>query len=192
MVLQSENRMGVEEYLRMERETPGKRDFLDGEVFDMTGGSRAHNLIAGNIFASFHRQLRRREPCEVYMNDMRVKVEFGELYTYPDVVLTCESPEMEDEHFDTLLNPQVIVEVLSPSTEAYDRGLKFENFRSLQTLCDYLLVHQNKIHIEHFVRQEGNQWVLSEWRKSSDTIEIDSVGCQLKLAEVYEKTNLSE
>ncbi|MFW6241024.1 MAG: Uma2 family endonuclease [Thermodesulfobacteriota bacterium] len=192
MALQSEKRMTAEEYLRMERETPGKRDFLNGEVFDMTGGSRAHNLIAGNIFASFHRQLRRREPCEVYMNDMRVKVEFGELYTYPDIVVACESPEMEDEHFDTLLNPQVIVEVLSPSTEAYDRGLKFEHFRSLQSLRDYLLVHQNKVHVEHFVRREGNQWVLSERRKSSDTIEIDSVGCQLNLAEVYEKTNLPE
>jgi Uma2 family endonuclease len=86
----------------------------------------------------------------------------------------------------------VIVEVLSPSTEAYDRGLKFEHFRSLESFRDYLLVHQNKVHVEHFARREGNQWVLSEWRKPPDTIKIDSVGCQLNLAEIYEKTNLSE
>lgn len=190
MALRPERRTTVEEYLRMERESEGKRDYLNGEVFDMTGGSRFHNLISGNIFASFHRQLRNRKECEVFVNDMRVKVEASGLYTYPDVAVTCEPARLEDEHRDTLLNPMVIVEVLSPSTEAYDRGLKFEHYRSQESLCDYLLVHQDKVHADHFIREEGNRWVFSEWKTLADILEIVSIGCTLSLEDVYEKTDV--
>jgi Uma2 family endonuclease len=117
-----------EEYLARERMAEAKSEYRDGEAYAMAGASRAHNLITGNIFAQFHAALRNR-PCETYMNDMRVKVAKSRLYTYPDVVVVCGEPRFEDSKGDVLLNPTVIVEVLSPSTASYDRGDKFFHYR---------------------------------------------------------------
>lgn len=179
-----------EEYLEIEREADYRSEYFDGEIFAMSGATRNHNLIGGNIFADLHGQLRNRK-CEVYMNDMRVKVSPTGLYTYPDVVVVCDRPRFDDKQNDTLLNPDVIIEVLSESTEAYDRGAKFGHYRTLDSFSEYLLVHQDKCHIEHYVRQPGNTWLLSEYKNPGDIIEIKAVQCTLKLEAVYEKTDIS-
>ncbi|MCG9129442.1 Uma2 family endonuclease, partial [Candidatus Poribacteria bacterium] len=136
-----------EEYLIKERSADFKSEYRDGDIVAMPGASRQHNLITVNISSGLHIQLIDRS-CEVYTNDMRVKVSDTGLYTYPDVVVVCEEPNFEDNNFDTLLNPTVIVEVLSPSTETYDRNEKFTSYQTLESLQEYILVSQNNKVVE--------------------------------------------
>ena len=173
------------EYLALERRAREKSEYVNGRIYAMSGASRLHNLIAGNIFGELRAQLRGR-PCEIYTNDMRVKVQRTGMYTYPDVVALCEEPRLEDGEFDTLLNPSVIVEVLSPSTESYDRGEKFAHYRRLDSLREYVLVAQVTRRVEHF-RREGDSWVLTEISASDGELTLSSIGCALKLTEIYER-----
>jgi len=187
MSLQPEKKyINSEEYLEAERKAEFRSEYFDGEIFAMSGASRKHNLISGNIFAAIHRQIRNRN-CEAYSSDMRVKVSSTGLYTYPDVVIVCGEPLFDDSHLDTLLNPAVIIEVLSESTENYDRGEKFKNYRTLESLSDYLLVAQNIVSVEHYIRQKNNQWLFSEYKDMEDIIRIDSIACELMIKEIYEK-----
>src|SRR5579862_428057 len=166
-----------EEYLEIERKAEFKSEYYQGEMFAMAGARRAHNLLAGNAFAELHGQLRRR-PCEVYSNDMRVCVSATGLYTYPDVVVACETPRfLEDAVPDTLVNPTVIIEVLSANTEAYDRGKKFDHYRALESLREYLLVSSDRVQIERYSRQSGGQWLLTAVNRLEDSIELESAGC---------------
>ncbi|MBI5591340.1 MAG: Uma2 family endonuclease [Deltaproteobacteria bacterium] len=178
-----------EEYLKMERDAACKSEYFNGEIFAMTGASRKHNLIAGSVYSSIYTQLRKRE-CEAYANDMRVKVPSTGLYTYPDIVVVCSPPLFDDVLSDTLLNPDVIVEVLSQSTEAYDRGDKFQNYRALPSLSEYILVHQDTRHVEHYARQPDSSWRFLEYFKPEDGFQIRSIGCALKLEEIYEKVDM--
>ena len=183
-------RLTPEEYLAIERESEIRHQFYDGEMFAMSGASREHNLIAWNIGAALHGQLKDRA-CEAYSNDMRVKVDPTGLYTYPDIMVVCDEPKFEDEHVDTLLNPQVIFEVLSKATESYDRGKKFEHYRQLESLMDYLLVSQDEPHIEHFAKNVDGQWVLSEATGLDAAIELPTIHCQLALGDVYAKVKFT-
>jgi Uma2 family endonuclease len=176
----------VEEYLAGERSSTCKHEYYAGEVFAMAGGTEQHNLIGGNIFASLHQQLRKRS-CNTYSSDMRVTIPSTDLYTYPDVTVVCGKAQFEDDHHDTLLNPTVIVEVLSSSTEMYDRGKKFQNYRTLASLQEYLLVAQDEYRIEHFIRQPDGQWLLSEAKELEAIVILPSIACQLALVDVYEK-----
>ena len=173
------------EYLVLERKATTKSEYLNGRVYAMVGASREHNLIAVNMASELHGQLRER-PCETYINDMRVKIAPAGLYTYPDVVVVCEKPRFEDADLDTLLNPTVLIEVLSPSTEAYDRGEKFAHYRRLESLREYLLVAQNRVCVERYFRQ-GAQWLLTEFSARDDEIDLVSIGCQLSLRAIYAK-----
>ncbi|EDN67283.1 protein of unknown function DUF820 [Beggiatoa sp. PS] len=175
-----------ENYLAKERQAKYKSEYFDGEIFAMSGASEAHNLISGNIFAELHAVFKKR-PCKVYNNDMRVKVSPTSLYTYPDIIALCDKPRFDDEQKDTLLNPTVIIEVLSDSTANYDRGTKFKHYRTLDSLKEYLLMAQDKCHIEHYVRQINNQWVLSETNNLQETIDLPSIDSRLALTEVYDK-----
>jgi Uma2 family endonuclease len=175
-----------EDYLARERKAKYKSEYFDGEIFAMSGASEAHNLISGNIFAELHAQLKKRS-CKVYNNDMRVKVSPSGLYTYPDIIALCDKARFDDEQKDTLLNPTVIIEVLSDSTANYDRGTKFKHYRTLDSLKEYLLIAQDEYHIEHYVRQINNQWVLSETNNLQETIDLPSIDCCLTLTEVYDK-----
>jgi len=175
-----------EEYLAQERRAEYKREYFKGEIFAMAGASREHNLIAGNLSRELGNQLRDR-PCEVYQSDMRVKVSSTGLYTYPDVVVVCGEPRFEDAEADTLLNPTVLFEVLSETTENYDRGKKFEHYRALPSLQEYVLVAQEKCHVEQFTRQPGNRWLLWETDDLEGTLNLPSIGCELKLTDVYAK-----
>jgi len=175
-----------EEYLTIEREAEFKSEYFDGEMFAMTGASRKHNLIAVNVVANLYNQLKKTH-CEVYTNDMRVKVSPTGLYTYPDIVIVCDTPQFEDSESDTLINPLVIIEILSPSTESYDRGKKFENYRTLPSLAEYIMIAQNRRYIEHYIRKSDNTWLFSETRDMADEVQIASVECVLSLEEMYAK-----
>ncbi len=171
-------------YLELERIAQTRSEFYCGEMFAMTGASRTHNRISLNVARRIDEQFDGR-PCEVYQSDMRVKVSASGLYTYPDVVATCDAPQFEDEEVDTLLNPQVIVEVLSDSTEAYDRGTKFGHYRKLDSLQEYVLISQESARVERYTRQPDGQWLLWSTEEMSDTLAISSIGCTLKLADIY-------
>lgn len=173
------------EYLALERASETRSELVNGQILAMTGASRAHNLIAANILAALHGQLKGR-PCEAYQSDMRVKVSPTGLYTYPDVVVVCGQPQLEDEYGDTLLNPTLLVEVLSPSSEAYDRGEKFAHYRRLESLREYLIVAQDQPRIERYVR-DGEHWVLTEASGLDAALDLTSIGCRLALADVYDK-----
>jgi Uma2 family endonuclease len=180
-----------EEYLALEREAEYKSEYFNGEIFAMTGASRRHDLIAVNILASLHGQLKNRS-CEIYPSDMRVKVSPAGLYTYPDVSIVCGEPLFDGKQKDTLLNPTVLVEVLSKSTASYDRGEKFEQYRKLDSLTDYLVVAQNKYHVEHYTRQPDSRWLLSETEDLQQTIHLSSIECDLALADIYDKVEVDK
>jgi Uma2 family endonuclease len=174
-----------QEYLRFERASQIKHEFLNGDIFAMTGASRAHNLIATNVSGRLMLQLDAR-PCEVYQADMRVRVSATGLYTYPDVVVVCGTPQFEDKEMDTLLNPTVIIEVLSPSTEAYDRGKKFEHYRTIPSLQEYVLIVQNEAHIDLYRRQE-KAWELHDVTGLNAELTFISLSRSLDMSLVYRK-----
>ena len=179
-----------EEYLAKERKADDKSEYFQGETFAISGASREHNLIAGNINREAGNQLRNR-PCEVYQSDMRVKVSRTGLYTYPDVVIACGKPQFEDAEVDTLLNPTVLFEVLSETTEDYDRGKNSAHYRTLPSLQEYVLVAQDKCHVEQFTRQPDNRWLLWETDDLESVLNLPSVSCQLKLTDVYAKVTFA-
>jgi Uma2 family endonuclease len=174
-----------EEYLELERAAVYKSEYVNGRIYAMSGASREHNLIAFNLSAEIRTQLKSR-PCEAYGSDMRVHIPDTTMYTYPDMSIVCGEPQFADSHVDTLLNPTVLMEVLSPSTEGYDRGEKFAHYRRLASLQEYLLVSQTRARIERFVRQ-GMNWVLTEYDGLDATVPLRAIDCSLALREVYDK-----
>lgn len=182
--------MTPEEYLAIERASEYRHEYYQGEITDMAGASREHNLIVGTIYARLYMHLLGRH-CEIYVNDMRVKVTAAGLYTYPDIVAVAGKPQFEDNEIDTLLNPTVIIEVLSDSTEEYDRGKKFARYRKLNSLTDYLLIDQDRMHVEQFTRQQNDTWLFSEAEQPTAVIRLASIDSELQLATIYEKVNLS-
>jgi len=176
----------VEQYLDLERNSlEGKCEFVDGQIFAMAGASREHNLIGVNIVRELSNQLKGR-PCEAYANDMRVKAAEAKGYHYPDIAVVCGKPEFEDGQMDTLLNPAVLVEILSSSTEAYDRGDKFAGYRKIHSVQEYILVSQDKPLIERYVRQ-GDAWILTETSGLDGMVNLESIGCVLAMSEVYDR-----
>lgn len=177
--------MTTAEYLELERKAEIKSEYIAGRMYAMSGVSRRHSLITGNLHIEIGLQMRGRD-CEVHMADMRVKVSPTGMYTYPDIVAVCGEARFEDEHIDTLLNPTVIVEVLSESTEAYDRGEKFAQYRRLDSVREYVLVAQNKIRVEHY-RREGEEWILSEISDPEGILHLPSIDCHVGVGAIYEK-----
>lgn len=180
-----------EEYLAFDRASTTKYEYYNGRIYAMTGAKEPHNLINGNTLATLHSQLRQK-PCRIYASDMRVKVTKTGLNTYPDIVIICGQPQFTDSTRDTVTNPVVIIEILSDSTERYDRGTKFQNYRTIDTLRDYILIAQDHHHIEHFSRQDGGLWVLQEATSDTDSIRILSIECTLSVQDVYEKVEFEQ
>ncbi len=178
-----------QEYLARERQAETKSEYLAGQVFALAGATERHILITGNVFAALHAQLRSR-PCRVYSNDMRTKVGPARFYTYPDIVVVCGEPQFEDARRDTLLNPILIMEVLSPSTEGYDRGKKFELYRKLDTFVEYLLVAQDRHFLELHSRRPDGTWLMHETTNLDDVLQLESIGCRLPVRDVYERVEL--
>ncbi len=179
-----------EQYLEIERAAEFKSEYFAGEMFAMAGAVRTHNLLAINAAREISTQLRKRS-YEAYAADMRVLVPATGLYTYPDLVAVCGERKVLDSKQDTLLNPNLIVEVLSPTTEAYDRGRKFEHYRSIESLREYLLVASDRIHADLFVRQPDGRWLLTSAGTLEDSLELQSVDCRLNLADLYEKVEFT-
>jgi Uma2 family endonuclease len=176
-----------EEYLELERRAEFRSEYYKGEMFAMAGAGRRHVLIVTNLVSALSQKLRKR-PCEVYSTDMRLRVSPSGLYTYPDVLVACGEPQFSDDRQDTLLNPVLIVEVLSDSTQDYDRGRKFEHYRTLPSLVEYLTVTQDRTHVEHWSRPD-NLWQLAEYASLTETIHLASIDTVLPLAEVYDKVD---
>ncbi len=184
-----------EEYITLERKAIPDADtvrseYVNGEIIAMSGASFAHNLITYNISGELRTRLR-GSGCLAFANEMRVSIPSVKSYFYPDVGVVCGEPRFEDDVFDSLLNPIVIVEVLSPSTEAYDRGEKFSHYRQLQSLREYILVSQDKIHIDHYVRH-AEKWVLTDFQKLEQLLPLTSIQCELPLHEIYTSVTFPE
>lgn len=183
------HRYTVAEYLALERARDFRSEFYRGEMFAMVGGSMAHSLIAANLIGELRNALKHR-PCRVFTTDMRIECPSG-LFTYPDVSVVCGEPQLRDDHRDTLQNPLLIAEVLSESTEAYDRGRKFELYRSIPSLLDYLLVPQDRACIQRFSRPGADSpWMVTVIDGLEAVIPIPSLAVTLPMAEIYAKVDL--
>jgi Uma2 family endonuclease len=181
---QTTPRLTEAEYLRIERAADFKSEFFDGEMFAMAGGSLEHSLIATNIAGEFRSRLKGRD-CIAFNADLRIKIETTGLNTYPDLSIICGPAQLVEGSNDTATNPTVIVEVLSDSTEAYDRGKKFEHYRQIPTLREYILVSQEEPRIEQFIRQEDGRWILSEASGLETSLDVPSLGIAVALREIF-------
>ena len=179
-----------EEYLAWERKAPFKNEYLAGQVLAMSGASRAHNLITGNVFNGLYNQLINRD-CEAYTGEMRVKANPLTSYFYPDVAVVCDEPRFEDDVFDTLLNPTVVVEVLFRSTAAYDKGEKFEAYKQIASLQEYVLVSQDRVNVERHFRL-GTQWKVLEFQELADVLPLESIRCELSLGHIYRRVKWTD
>lgn len=177
--------MTPEDYLKFERAREDRHEYFDGEVVALNGSTYSHSLIVGNTGANLHGQLRYSN-FEIFMVAVRVKTPSG-LYCYPDVVVASDDASLEDSENDTLLDAVVVIEVLSPSTEGYDHGRKFQHYRTIKSLQEYVLIAQDSVRVERYVRQPNEEWVFSETADINATLELTSIQCQLALADVYEK-----
>ena len=183
--LAAETLLTPEEYLALERKAIVKSEYLSGQIVAMSGASLAHTRITADIVTELNIQLRGQE-CEVISNDMRVKTGPKGAYFYPDIVVFCGEPQFEDNVFDTLLNPTLVIEVLSPSTEVYDKGEKFRHYQELTSLREYILVSQDRVRVEQY-RLAKTQWVQTEFRGHEDVLPLVSIGCELPLRDIYRR-----
>jgi Uma2 family endonuclease len=177
-----------EEYLEIERGADAKSEYLSGQMFAMAGASFAHNVVVRNTVVALQNRLRGGS-CQAVASDQRVQIAATHLYTYPDVVVICGPPEFTDDRLDTLTNPTVIVEVLSPSTELYDRNEKFRHYETLASLTDYILVAQTCVQVDHFARQREHQWLLSRFQAMQDIVLLPSLDVELPVASLYENVD---
>lgn len=177
-----------DEYLKRERKAAQKSEYYAGEVFAMAGATPNHNRIARNVLTELNEGLRGQK-CETFGSDQRLYIKKNGLYTYPDVMAVCGRIEFDSRDKDSITNPVLIVEVLSPSTANYDRGGKFELYRDIPTFAEYVLIHQDKIHIEHHLRDDRGRWLLTEYKESQAELPFESVGLSIPLARVYERVD---
>jgi Uma2 family endonuclease len=190
MSAQPQPRLTAEQYLAAERSAEFRHEYYNGHIYAMSGGSFQHFQIIGNVTAELHARLKKR-PCAVGSSDLRLRVSPDGLYTYPDVIVINGDPRFADERHDTLLNPALIVEVLSPTTEAYDRGFKSAQYRTVESLEEYALVSQVEPRVEVFRRQPGGHWLLSEAVGLEAVCHFESLDCAIPLSEVYAKVTFS-
>jgi Uma2 family endonuclease len=183
-------RFTPEQYLALERQAEFKSEFDNGFIEAMSGASREHSLITGNVSREIGNLFKNRS-CEVYAADMRVWIGPARQYRYPDVTAVCGKPEFQDGEFDTLLNPALIVEVLSPSTESIDRNRKFAAYRRLKSLREYVLISQYEVLVEKFAR-DGENWIYTALDNLEDTLHLISIDCDVPLKEIYAKVEFPE
>ena len=180
----------VEQYLKFERQSETRHEFYGGVLEAMAGATERHNQIASALNYTLFGQVIDR-PCEVFQADMRVRAT-ETAYFYPDLVVVCGEATYETDHRDTLVNPDVIIEVLSPSTEDFDRGRKFAAYRAIDTLRDYILVAQETMHIEHYTLRPGEGWLLREYDHPDDQIHLPAIDCTVKVRDAYRKVRFEQ
>jgi Uma2 family endonuclease len=186
----SKTYLSPQQYLALKRASDIKHEHYRGEMFAMAGAGREHNLIVVNVTSELRNQLRDRQ-CEVYAAAMRVFLPPTEDYAYPDVVVACGEPQFMDDAFDTLLNPILIVEVLSESTKDFDRGSKFAYYRQIPSLREFVAISQEQVWVEHH-RLVDREWKLVDLVRRRDFLRLESVGCEISLSEVYAKVAAEE
>lgn len=176
-----------EEYLAFERASDTKHEYLDGEIYAMAGASPTHNQICFNLAGELHLQIKGTS-CIGYTSDQKIRTDPMDLFSYPDLTIVGGEPVFHDEHQDVILNPSVIIEVLSPWTEKFDRNTKLERYQQIHALTDYILISQNRPYVEHYARQKGKrQWLFTLETDPAAEIEITSIKCKLKLADIYNR-----
>jgi len=180
-----------EEYLALEELADEKSEYIDGQILPMAGGSSNHNRIAGNFYASLNFAFKIQN-YEVFTSDLRLWIPEKRIYTYPDIMIVAGQPEYFNDRKDIITNPQVIIEVLSKSTQAYDRSDKFYDYRTIPTFAEYLLIDQNKVYLEHFVRTGAKRWSLRECDRSDEAIALSSLNFSISLADIYHKVELTD
>ena len=190
MIPRQKNKISPKEYLELEKNSEFKHEYFDGEIFAMVGAKRSHNIISSNIIGELRNGLK-QTPCMVFSSDMRVKIEKIEKYTYPDIVLACDKMEFLEDELDSLINPVAIMEILSDSTEAYDRGLKFKHYQLIESLQEYILVSQYYCQVEKYIRNKDNSWNYTSFTDIEQTLKISSIKCELPLSEIYHKVELN-
>ncbi len=180
-----------EEYLEQEREAETRSEYFRGEVFAMSGGTYQHSVIVANLIGELRDRLR-KTPCKVTSSDLRLAIASANLYTYPDVMVICGDPVFVDQRSDTVLNPVLIIEVLSGSTRNYDRAQKFKYYRTLSSFSEYLTVAQDEVHIEQYTRQPDGRWMLAEYTDLLSPVPLASISVEIQLSDVYEKVEFED
>lgn len=178
--------LSPEEYLAIERQAEYKSEYVDGVMYAMAGGSERHNLIVGNLITELNIQLR-KAPCRVYPSDLKVRVPNSKRFFYPDVSIVCGETQFADDERDVVLNPTVVVEILSESTAAFDRGKKFQSYQQIDSLQEYLLVAQDEFLVEHYLKQEMGHWLYTKVHGLDEVIVLPTMKCQLALRDIYSK-----
>jgi len=192
MIPQAKIKMTPMEYLEFEKKSELKHEYFDGEVFAMVGATLNHNRIARNLTGLLWHRLS-GTPCEVFASDMRVKIAAIEKYAYPDIVIVCDQIEMEDAGLDCVLNPLVIIEILSDSTEAYDRGQKFIHYQLIDSFQEYILISQHGCDVVKYVRNRNDaNWIYSSYADISQVITIESIDSELRLSDIYHRVELKK
>ena len=176
--------LSEQDYLDLDRAADYKSEFVNGEMYAMSGGLPRHAYIGGNVCAHIKSQLK-GSSCRAFPSDLRIRASHGD-YFYPDVTVVCGLLQLHPGSNDICTNPALIVEVLSPSTAAYDRGLKFQLYRTIPALRDYLMVHCDALYVEHYSRQSDNSWVLREYHGEAAIIPLPNLNCELSLTEIYD------
>ena len=172
------------EYLSFEREGEERHEYYKGEMYAMSGASFKHNIIEDNLRGTLYTFLKGKK-CRSFGSNLRIHIPQNTLYTYPDILIVCDEPKLSDEYFDTLLNPAVIIEILSPSTANYDRGAKFDLYREIESLKEYILIDSTTIHFVSYIKNPDSTWTLSESKNLNAPFFITTIGLQILLSEVY-------
>jgi Uma2 family endonuclease len=183
-------KISVEEYLELERTSNVRHEYLDGEIREMPGGNETHSRLKVNVVTSLQIALRETSACWLYNSDLKIKLPNSKIYTYPDASVVVGEPLFETTKDESLLNPTLIVEVLSKSTESYDRGDKFEMYQTIESFREYLLVSQRAYRVEHYVRQTDDSWLLRTYRGLEASVTLPSIHCALALADIYNRITL--
>ncbi|MEG3985487.1 Uma2 family endonuclease [Microcoleus sp. T3B2] len=191
MQLTEQRYYSIEEYLALEEAADYKSEYIDGEIFPMAGGSTNHNQIAGNFYAALNFAFK-TEDYDVFMSDVRLWIPKKRIYTYPDVMVVCGKPEYYNNRTDTITNSRAIIEVFSASTKEYDCSKKFEGYRTIPTLEEYLLIDQNRRYIEHFSKTDDKRWSFAEYNELDETIALASVSFEIAVADIYNKVNFEQ
>ena len=187
--VQTQSWISPEEYLNIERRSTYRSEYVDGEMFAMAGATRQHNRISSNLVSEINQHIKSGD-CNIYSSDLRVHVPSTGYFTYPDIVITCGKEEFTDNHNDVLVNPLVIIEILSDSTASIDRGKKFEQYRELTSFVEYLLIEQRTPHIEQYILYDAQEWRYRTIRGIDQQVIIQAIDCTLLLRDIYHKVDL--
>jgi len=179
----------VEEYLQMERASEQKHEYFNGEIFAVSGAGRKHNVIFRNLYGELAYRLRGK-PCQPYGSDLRIHIPENTLYTYPDISIICRDIVTDDKDDDTVIQPSLLIEILSPSTKDYDRGTKFKLYRDIPTLKEYVLIDSEAVNVEIFRINDIGHWQLEEFKTADEVLNLTAIDFQITLSKIYEGTKL--